>query len=107
MFAMQLMIMVQSYYYRGSCNEPIMLLFGGFCWKVLRINGNGTTRMIYNGTPVDGECPATVSNDTSIGQSANIIQYNNVMIMLMWDICMEHHHQQRMKQPMLILIHQL
>jgi hypothetical protein len=61
----------KSYYYHGTVTNN-NVIFGGFCWKVLRINGNGTTRMIYNGKAVDGECPATVSNDTSIGQS----QYN-------------------------------
>src|SRR5574344_2362005 len=37
-----------SYYYRGAVTQN-NVLFGGYCWKVIRINGNGTTRMIYNG----------------------------------------------------------
>jgi hypothetical protein len=41
-----------SYYYRGAVTNN-NVLFGGYCWKVIRINGNGTTRMIYNGTPKD------------------------------------------------------
>jgi hypothetical protein len=35
------------------------VLFGGYCWKVIRINGNGTTRMIYNGTPKDAYYTST------------------------------------------------
>jgi hypothetical protein len=41
-----------SYYYRGDITNN-NVLFGGYCWKVIRINGNGTTRMIYNGTQKD------------------------------------------------------
>src|SRR5574344_1795614 len=41
-----------SYYYRGAVTNN-NVLFGGFCWKVIRVNGNGTTRMIYNGTQKD------------------------------------------------------
>jgi hypothetical protein len=56
-----------SYYYRGAVTTN-NVLFGGFCWKVIRINGNGTTRMIYNGTPTDGKCTAT-GDATQIGTS--------------------------------------
>src|SRR5574344_548774 len=56
-----------SYYYRGAITQN-NVLFGGFCWKVIRINGNGTTRMIYNGTPTDGKCTAT-GDATQIGTS--------------------------------------
>jgi hypothetical protein len=41
-----------SYYYRGAITNN-NVLFGDYCWKVIRINGNGTTRMIYNGTQKD------------------------------------------------------
>jgi hypothetical protein len=58
-----------SYYYRGAVTNN-NVLFGGFCWKVIRINGNGTTRMIYNGTPSDGKCTNTTGTDTQIGTSA-------------------------------------
>jgi hypothetical protein len=58
-----------SYYYRGSVTTN-NVLFGGFCWKVIRINGNGTTRMIYNGTPSDGKCTNTTGTATEISQIA-------------------------------------
>ena len=40
-----------SYYFRGAkdvVNNNV--IFGGFQWKVLRINGDGSIRLIYNGT---------------------------------------------------------
>jgi hypothetical protein len=65
-----------SYYYRGSVTNN-NVLFGGFCWKVIRINGNGTTRMIYNGTPTDGKCANTTGESTQIGTSAFNTNYND------------------------------
>jgi hypothetical protein len=57
-----------SYYYRGIVTDN-NVIFRGYCWKVIRINGNGTTRMIYNGIPTDGKCTAT-GTATQIGTSA-------------------------------------
>ena len=40
-----------SYYYRG--NKNILnnnLIFGDFQWKIIRINGDGSIRIMYNGT---------------------------------------------------------
>jgi hypothetical protein len=64
-----------SYYYRGAVTNN-NVLFGGYCWKVIRINGNGTTRMIYNGTPTSGQCTAT-GEATQIGTSAFNTTYND------------------------------
>ena len=38
-----------SYYYRGSV-ENNYVKFAGFYWRIIRINGNGSIRMIYDGT---------------------------------------------------------
>jgi hypothetical protein len=57
-----------SYYYRGAVTNN-NVLFGGYCWKVIRINGNGTTRMIYNGTQKDN-----VTGSTALTQA----EYLNV-----------------------------
>jgi hypothetical protein len=64
-----------SYYYRGIVTDN-NVIFGGYCWKVIRINGNETTRMIYNGTPTSGQCTAT-GTDTQIGTSAFNTNYND------------------------------
>ena len=38
-----------SYYYRGSV-ENNYVKFAGYYWRIIRINGNGSIRMIYDGT---------------------------------------------------------
>ena len=59
-----------SYYYRGSMEHlKNNLIFGGFQWKIIRINGDETIRIIYNGTEdqfnVNGTMN-TVGTDTEI-----------------------------------------
>ena len=52
-----------SYYYRGSVlNNNVY--FAGFFWKILRINGNGSIRLIYNGKNVNAK-----GKDATIGTS--------------------------------------
>ena len=55
-----------SYYYRGSV-ENNYLEFAGYYWRVVRINGDGTIRIIYDGTErhTNGES----STDRQIGTS--------------------------------------
>ncbi len=45
-----------TYYYRGSV-ENNYVKFAGFYWRIVRINSNGSIRMIYDGTSahVNGE----------------------------------------------------
>ena len=38
-----------SYYYAGNPTDN-WVKFGGFYWRIIRINGDGTIRMIYQGT---------------------------------------------------------
>ncbi|HBA38074.1 MAG TPA: hypothetical protein DCY94_05075, partial [Firmicutes bacterium] len=38
-----------SYYFRGAV-ENNYVKFGGFFWRIIRINGDGSLRMIYDGT---------------------------------------------------------
>ncbi len=38
-----------SYYWRGAATTNY-LKFGGYCWRIIRINGDGTIRLIYDGT---------------------------------------------------------
>ena len=38
-----------SYYWRGATTTNY-LKFGGYCWRIVRINGDGTIRLIYDGT---------------------------------------------------------
>ena len=57
-----------SYIYRGDV-ENNNVYFGGFYWKIIRMNGDGSIRMIYNGTT-----PDAIGNNTSINNRT--YQYN-------------------------------
>lgn len=43
----------KSYYYRGNVKNN-NVLFGGFYWQIIRINGDSSIRLLYNGTSKDG-----------------------------------------------------
>ena len=51
-----------TYYYRGNVNNN-NVYFAGFYWKIIRINGDGSIRIIYNG---DEKNSSTKSIDTSV-----------------------------------------
>ena len=63
-----------SYYYRGNITNNYVL-FGGFYWRIIRINGDGTVRVIYDGTSIhangesssDRQIASTVFNNPSFG----------------------------------------
>ena len=38
----------KTYYYRGSASSNYVK-FGGYYWRVIRVNGDGTVRLIYDG----------------------------------------------------------
>ncbi|MDD2208565.1 MAG: hypothetical protein PHU45_04360, partial [Bacilli bacterium] len=53
-----------SYYYRGEKTElNNNLIWGGFQWKIVRINGDGSIRLLYNGTEAQFNTNGEV-NDT-------------------------------------------
>ena len=62
-----------SYYYRGA--KDLLknnLIFAGFQWKIVRINGNNTVRLIYNGTAMQFNNTGTMNStgpDTQTGTS--------------------------------------
>ena len=51
------------YYYRGDVQNN-NVYFGGFYWKVIRTNGEGSIRLIYN-----GETRGAIGNNTSINNT--------------------------------------
>ena len=61
-----------SYYYTGNPNNWVQ--FAGFWWRIIRINGDGTIRMIYQGTSAN-----TTGTGTQIGESFFNSSYNNNM----------------------------
>ena len=56
-----------SYYFRGNVTNNYVL-FGGFYWRIIRINGDGSIRAIYDGTSAHANGEA--SEDRQIGTSA-------------------------------------
>ena len=64
-----------SYYYRGKV-ENNYLSFAGFIWRIVRINGDGSIRLIYSGTST-----SATGSATSIGTSAfNSDPYDAAMV---------------------------
>ena len=53
----------ESYYYRGVADN--WLSFAGFYWRIIRINGDGSIRLIYSGTKSNN-----TGDGTQIGKSA-------------------------------------
>ena len=56
-----------SYYFRGNVTNNYVK-FAGYYWRIIRINGDGTIRMIYDGTSAHANNEA--STDRQIGTSA-------------------------------------
>ena len=73
-----------TYYYTGDIPSEKLnnwVQFAGFYWRIIRINGDGTIRMIYQGvadspTPDDGNIRG---EETQIGTSAFNDEYENNM----------------------------
>ena len=63
-----------SYYFRGPV-ENNYVKFAGYYWRIIRINGGGTIRMIYDGTSAhsNGESSA----DRQVGTTAFNTNYND------------------------------
>ena len=59
----------KSYYFRGAV-ENNYVFFAGFYWRIIRINGDGSVRMIYAGTsPHENGYDDSSTYDASIGES--------------------------------------
>lgn len=56
-----------SYYFRGSINLKNNIIFAEHQWKIVRINGNGSIRIIYNGT-----CPNNICTINGFGTNQTI-----------------------------------
>lgn len=72
----------ETYYYRGNVTNNYVK-FAGFYWRIVRVNGDGTIRMIYDGTSAhtNGES----STDRQIGKSAyNSLNNSNAYVGYMY-----------------------
>ena len=56
------------------------IIFGGFCWQVIRTTETGGTKVIYNGEPVDGKCESTRANHTGILGAGATYSLNSSML---------------------------
>ena len=53
-----------TYYYRGNVKNNIVK-FAGFYWQIIRINGDGTIRLLYNGTEKNASgVKQSINNET-------------------------------------------
>jgi len=58
--------------YFDNCAEQRNVIFGGFCWQVIRTTETGGIKMIYNGEPdQDGKCLNTRASHKGIVQSGD------------------------------------
>ena len=64
-----------SYVYRGAPTDN-WVSFGGYYWRIIRVNGDGSIRMIYNGTSTtttgEGTQIATGEYNTSYNDNAYV-----------------------------------
>ena len=68
-----------SYYYRGAVNNN-WVKFAGFYWRIIRINGDGSIRMIYNGTSTNTTVTSTMINSSkAFNPSYNRSEYVGYM----------------------------
>ena len=63
------------YYYKGNVQNN-NVLFGGFCWKIVRTTETGGVKIVYNGVQKDGSCNNT-GTDSQIGTSVFNNDYNS------------------------------
>ena len=63
-----------TYYFRGAV-ENNYVKFAGYYWRIIRINGDGSIRMIYDGTVAHAN--GEISTDRQIGTSAFNENYND------------------------------
>ena len=61
------------YFFRGTHNLNNNIIYGDYCWKIVRTTETGGVRLVYNGKPVNNQCLTTTGTDTQIGNS----QFNN------------------------------
>ena len=63
-------------YYMND-NDYSNVIFGGYCWKIIRTTETGGTKLLYNGVPVSGECTTQTGTGTMIN-SGTSYAYNSI-----------------------------
>ena len=57
------------FFYKGDNTLGNNVLFGGYCWKIIRTTETAGVRMIYNGVPTNGACTNATGDAATIGNS--------------------------------------
>jgi len=52
--------------YFDRCTDKRNVIFGGYCWQVIRTTETKGIKIVYNGEPVDGKCESTRVNHKGI-----------------------------------------
>ncbi len=55
------------HYFRGDVNNNYVI-FGDYCWRIVRTTSTGGVKLVYNGTPTNGQCLASGA-DATVGES--------------------------------------
>jgi len=70
------------HYFRGDVKNNYVL-FGDYCWRIVRTTNTGGVKMIYDGAPIDGVCSEVGSNtivsNTPFNSSSNSPAYVGYM----------------------------
>ena len=67
-----------SYYYRGAVPDN-WVSFAGFLWRVIRVNGDNTVRMIYSGTKANHTGEGTQIGNSAFNSADNSPKYVGYM----------------------------
>ena len=73
-----------TYYYTGNPNNWVS--FAGFYWRIIRINGDGSIRMIYQGTSANTTGSRTQIGTSTFNSSAN----NKTYVGLVYNTSSQH-----------------
>ncbi len=63
-----------SYYWRGKADTS-HIIFDNKCWRIIRINGDGSIRLIYNGRPSGTTCLGNGNSEAVITGSSGTEKY--------------------------------
>lgn len=60
--------------YLNKCPDKRNVIFGGFCWQIVRTTETAGIKLLYNGEPKDGKCENTRGNHLGVIEQNNSSQ---------------------------------
>ena len=61
--------------YFDNCSNKRNVIFGGFCWQVIRTTETGGTKLLFNGKPINNSCE-TSNNMILVYTNTTVMSYN-------------------------------